>query len=82
LKFDPGSRPTASVLLSHDFFTKEVSSDHGSLTSLEELLQISSHWMKQAYLPVEYQGQSEKHIVRICEAISALLPTCEDWAKD
>ena len=35
--------------------------------------------MKQAYLPVEYQGQSEKHLENICEGLIVVLPNCEKW---
>ena len=54
LRFDPEQRPKAKVLLKHKFFSSDKLHRSSPVISLIDLLQISSNWVKSAYLPVEY----------------------------
>lgn len=79
LSFEAKVRPSADKLLQHPWFSWKQSKKECEQPSvaLRELLSISQLWRQE--LPVEYQGTSEKQLVRICEAMSVILPCCEDW---
>ena len=46
---------------------------------MKELIAISNEWFKVSNLPREHLGHNERHLERVCEALSVVLPNCKDW---
>ena len=71
LKFDSTSRWTASSLLNSTFVLDQKVS--GPLTTLSDLLKISSQLNKNDVIPDQYLAASEKQLEKLCNALSVLL---------
>ncbi|KAM3142315.1 hypothetical protein pb186bvf_005485 [Paramecium bursaria] len=70
LKIDPRQRMTAEQLSQHPFITN-IKEYKGPNVTLKELLGISNTW--NSSLPEEYQGQGEKKLDRLCDALQLVL---------
>jgi len=70
LRFNPDERLTASSLLSSSFI--KSSKSQGPSTSLVELLKLNTQANKDVILPAQYQAASEKHLEKVCSALSMI----------
>ncbi len=77
MKFNELERAGLDELESHPWLTGKVEM-HSAIVSLLELIQISNQW-RQAVPPTEYQGPAEKQLDRVCDAMTAVLPCCENY---
>ena len=77
LRFSEESRATVDELLSHPWFLGKPILKTANVT-LQELIQISNQW-RQVVPLVECQGPAEKQLERVCEAMAAVLPCCENF---
>ncbi len=79
LRFNEADRPSIDELLKHPWITSK-SAFKSAAVSLRELILISNQW-RQAVPPVEYQGPAEKQLDRVCEAMAAVLPCCDNFEE-
>lgn len=42
------------------------------------MLNIANNWKKDAQLPIDCQGPSEKHLESLCNALTLALPSCAE----
>ena len=76
LRFSETERASIDELQKHPWITSKPALKSAAV-SLQELIQISNQW-RQSVPPVEYQGPAEKQLERVCEAMAAVLPCCEN----
>lgn len=79
LRFSEEERSTVEDLQKHPWITGKVEFKSATVT-LQELIQISNQW-RQSVPPIEYQGPAEKQLDRVCEAMAAVLPCCENYEQ-
>ena len=66
-------------LLKHPWINSRIAFK-SALVTLKELIQISNQW-RQSSPPIECQGPAEKQLDRVCEAMAAVLPCCENYEE-
>ena len=79
LRFNEADRMSVEELQKHPWITTKPTFKSAAV-SLQELILISNQW-RQAVPPVEYQGPAEKQLDRVCEAMAAVLPCCENFEE-
>jgi hypothetical protein len=77
LRFSEEGRATVGELLNHSWLVGKPTLRTANV-SLQELIQISNQW-RQVVPLLECQGPAEKQLERVCEAMAAVLPCCENF---